>query len=1038
MKLKKCFTWIGLASLGLIGLGCFFDTQSNNNIAVQRTQAKTLSDPQDDKTTLQTVFGPGPIPGYVPANGQVPSTNDVITYLNSRVSGGAYADVINDIKIDSITGGVVKFSALPKSRKYIGAEQFDYTSNSLRNLADIFRDYGDDLGNSGNWDNQPTNKQFLIALQDYLSRLYPLNINQIDVSIASDANSLGGLNYSVQINAIPNSTVYTGSATIKYELNDTRKRLRDDFAVGVSSPFEWGQFSSNDRNKPSVLNTICSANNVDTQKISAYTYTLTYDTNAQTITLTVSNNPYYIDDNITFKYKVAATYLPFTYNWSEIQDPNKGNGVGWSYATFGKGGFTFIPIDFTNHTVYIIDASSYPNNSGITTKLEADNMIIGSKITDPNDRIEWTVTGLAGADDATYPSGSDQGCFRQDTGLSGSITLPSTIKYIGKNAFRQCSNITSLNLNEGLEEIYAHSCMTIDCNNLQTIYLPSTLSNIADYIFGGTKLSDIYLYRSTHIYAQYPNGAGASPFFTTPQYTSSDPRTGRIHVPTNLLNSYINSSVWQSWIGTKNGDLSYYTRQVFQPIQKLSDVINNTINLPTYCTVESMLSLLCYINNVDPDKIKNYVYSVSGYTVNGGAPATMTIKVVNNPYYYGSADVYWTKDSFSTFDLTYSELNGNGGWDGYTAGNMRFYIVDPVNKYVEFIQGGLSGGTRLEGTNVTIGNTITYDGVTYNVLGTYNTGQEENGLRRGTFNGTITIGNQIKIIDRCSFRDLSQVTSVIFEPNSTLAEIGGCATMGMTKVTSWDIPASVKTIQYGNFGQGNDTTECASSIIFRDNTMHPYYPPGDGTYNIFFGQKHRVDHTLRIYVLPELVNQYRNDPAWQAACGGLDNATMMILPIADQLIPPMTSASQDGYIITTNSENSAQQWKPWHAFDGVINDPESAWATAGQTNTTGYLRVEMPENKKLISYEIFPSLNSNFLTSSPNTWTLQGSNNGSSWTTLDSRTGVADWDTTKVSSKVFYISNFEANSSYKYYQINVTANNTGRYLLISELKLFGY
>jgi hypothetical protein len=115
---------------------------------------------------------------------------------------------------------------------------------------------------------------------------------------------------------------------------------------------------------------------------------------------------------------------------------------------------------------------------------------------------------------------------------------------------------------------------------------------------------------------------------------------------------------------------------------------------------------------------------------------------------------------------------------------MRFYIIDPVNKYVEFIQGGLCSSTTLAGTNVTIGNTITYQGVTYNVLGTYNSGSEANGLRNGTFNGTITIGNQIKILDRCSFRDLSQVTSVIFEPNSTLAEIGGCATMGMTKVTS--------------------------------------------------------------------------------------------------------------------------------------------------------------------------------------------------------------------------------------------------------------
>jgi hypothetical protein len=42
--------------------------------------------------------------------------------------------------------------------------------------------------------------------------------------------------------------------------------------------------------------------------------------------------------------------------------------------------------------------------------------------------------------------------------------------------------------------------------------------------------------------------------------------------------------------------------------------------------------------------------------------------------------------------------------------------------------------------------------------------------------------------------------------------------------------------------------------------MHPYNPPGDGTYTIFYGQKHLEDRTLRIYVLPELVNQYRNDP----------------------------------------------------------------------------------------------------------------------------------------------------------------------------------
>jgi hypothetical protein len=265
--------------------------------------------------------------------------------------------------------------------------------------------------------------------------------------------------------------------------------------------------------------------------------------------------------------------------------------------------------------------------------------------------------------------------------------------------------------------------------------------------------------------------------------------------------------------------------------------------------------------------------------------------------------------------------------------------------------------------------------------------------------------------------------------------------MGMTGVASWDIPASVKKIQYGNFG-GNSPSD-PTNIIFRGNIMYPYqltYDNGtsDANSNIFYKQTQLVNHTLRIYVQPELVNQYRNDPDWQTACGGLANATMMILPIANQLTPPLTSSSQDGYIITTSSENSYDEWKPWHAFDGVTNTADSAWATSGNTVKTGWLRVEMPAAKKLISYQIYPSFNRNFQTSSPKTWAFQGSNDGSNWTALDSRTDISDWASTRESYKEFYIANFEANASYKYYRINVTANNGGNYLLISELKLFGY
>jgi hypothetical protein len=160
-------------------------------------------------------------------------------------------------------------------------------------------------------------------------------------------------------------------------------------------------------------------------------------------------------------------------------------------------------------------------------------------------------------------------------------------------------------------------------------------------MFSDANLKDIYLYRSTHIYSQLVYQSGRNIFCNASRYTSGDPRTGKIHVPMNLLDEYINSSQWQSWIGPgPTSDPAYYTRQVFQPIQRLSDVIGSTINLPAYTPIESMLTLLCYVNKIDPDKIKNYEYSISGYTANGGAPGTMTIKVINNPNYYGSVDVY--------------------------------------------------------------------------------------------------------------------------------------------------------------------------------------------------------------------------------------------------------------------------------------------------------------------------------------------------------------------------------------------------------------
>lgn len=117
---------------------------------------------------------------------------------------------------------------------------------------------------------------------------------------------------------------------------------------------------------------------------------------------------------------------------------------------------------------------------------------------------------------------------------------------------------------------------------------------------------------------------------------------------------------------------------------------------------------------------------------------------------------------------------------------MYFYIIDEVNHIVEFLQGSnaAGSGSNLQGENISIGNTITFQGVTYQVFGSYSPAGENNGLRNGTFSGSMTIGNQIKLLDRCTFRSLTNITSCIFQPESSVVEIGPCATMDMTQVTS--------------------------------------------------------------------------------------------------------------------------------------------------------------------------------------------------------------------------------------------------------------
>ncbi|GEC84602.1 MULTISPECIES: discoidin domain-containing protein [Lysinibacillus] len=157
------------------------------------------------------------------------------------------------------------------------------------------------------------------------------------------------------------------------------------------------------------------------------------------------------------------------------------------------------------------------------------------------------------------------------------------------------------------------------------------------------------------------------------------------------------------------------------------------------------------------------------------------------------------------------------------------------------------------------------------------------------------------------------------------------------------------------------------------------------------------------------------------------------------LIPKMTSDNAP-----SGKATSSDAWFPaYFAFDGVphysINGGFHGWGTSA---TTGWLAYEFNEPKVINKYVLYygesQSSGPGLLTTVPNSWTFEGSNDGENWIELDK---VSNYTSTswKSGENAFEI---ESREPYKHFRINVTKNNgsvSGQVnLTIHELELWGY
>jgi fibronectin type 3 domain-containing protein len=148
------------------------------------------------------------------------------------------------------------------------------------------------------------------------------------------------------------------------------------------------------------------------------------------------------------------------------------------------------------------------------------------------------------------------------------------------------------------------------------------------------------------------------------------------------------------------------------------------------------------------------------------------------------------------------------------------------------------------------------------------------------------------------------------------------------------------------------------------------------------------------------------------------------------LLPaPMVNLAFGG---TASSSVIGAPWyeTPDQAFD---SNPGSKWYNGNASNPspTGWLRYDFGANNAQV-VKHYTVNSADVANRDPKDWQFQGSNDGSTWTTLDTQSNQSFADLYR--QNTYDIGNTTA---YRYYQINVTANNGASTLAISELGLWG-
>ncbi len=132
--------------------------------------------------------------------------------------------------------------------------------------------------------------------------------------------------------------------------------------------------------------------------------------------------------------------------------------------------------------------------------------------------------------------------------------------------------------------------------------------------------------------------------------------------------------------------------------------------------------------------------------------------------------------------------------------------------------------------------------------------------------------------------------------------------------------------------------------------------------------------------------------------------------------------------------DSGKSYPASNLFDGVRCQANSRWLAAKSSSMYFVYKFNQPTMVNAVS--LFTPSNvygTDSNTRAPKSWTFSGSNDGSTWTVLDSQANETGWSTN--GEERYY--QFENSTAYEYYKFDCTANNgSAQYLQLVEMEFY--